>query len=238
MASYESTTATQTDNSNKFEEMPQFCPNWQFDGLFTAHGGTLKGANSDVRLEIPAKSTGNDSVLIKGAVYTDLNAAHEHLGLPQEERIVTPVVEYFAGKGFRFQQPVRVVLPHFMSPNASSDKVRAYVCQRSSSGSWSVTPLRLESKSNEDPKNGHKPETGVFYLAENNEIHVKTDHFSVYFCTECGTEFSTPNLTCKVFAKYTERETEDDESLVGIRLDIWDSRHKIKDFLHVSCFLN
>ena len=237
---YESCTSTQTDFSDQEDDdRPYFSDAWQIREEFTSHGGTLQSPLSDVRVQIPAAAIQEGMyVLLKGAICTDLDFVHRNLQLPDNEYIMSPVAEYSAAvqHGFRFQKPVRVVLPHFLRPSFSKGNVKVYQCRILESGDWTIETLPLEDKDNllrrPSNQNGFPQPTGVFYLAANSEIHIWTSHFSVYFCTDCGTGYPPPELRVEVHAKHVAMDA--DQRQVDVRLDIWDSRLQIQDFRNVG----
>ena len=233
---YGQSVRTKTSSPNEYvNNVPLFSQTWQFSAVITSQGGTLQGQQSDVRVVIPSKAVEkNCNVLALGAICTDLETVHTYFKLPEEEYIASPVAEYFAEPDFPFQTPVRIILPHFLHPNFSEDSVKVYQCYRSESGDWIVETLPMEDKKNlqqSSIQTGHSQRRGIFCFAENREIHILTNHFSVYWCTDCKTNYSSPELFLKVYAKHTEETC--DERQVDIRLDIWDSRLRIQDFPNV-----
>ena len=237
VGSYESTKSTQTELfEDGSHDRPYFSGTWQICKEFTSQGGTLRAPRSDVRVEIPEDAVEEDIyVLLKGAICTDLDSVHRNFQLPDSEYIMSPVAEYSAGRGFQFQKPVRVVLRHFLPPTFSKDNVKVYQCRLLESGDWTIQALHLEEKDNRRRLLTWKEyvqQTGVFYFAENSEIHVLTNHFSLYFCTDCGTNYPPPELWLEVHARHVIKEA--DERQVDVRLDIWDRRLQVQDFRQVG----
>ncbi|XP_070209267.1 uncharacterized protein [Littorina saxatilis] len=228
IGSFESIASTQTEYlDSSVNVAPMFSDTWQVREEFNSSGGFFRGPESDVRLEIPAGAVeDNLHVLIKGAVCTDLEHVHRSFRLPENEYIASVVAEYFAGDGFQFQKHVRIVLPHFLPPTFCKEKVKVYQCYVTASGDWVQQILPLEEKDNarrSSLKNEQLQREAVFYFAEKNEIHILTTHFSVYFCTDCGTDYPPPELFLEVHGRHSHQQ-------VDMRLYIWDSRLNIEDF--------
>ena len=225
---------TQTSHCNT-EPLPdpRFCDTWQEWDEVTSHGGSFTHPGSDIRLHIPAQAVEEGaSVTVSKAVCTDLDLVHREFHLPQEEFIMSPVVEYHAGQNFRFQKPVLLALPHFLPPTFSQNKVKVYRCYRSESGQWTVETVQQHQKDNLQSARQNLDHIGSFCFAENKEIHISTTHFSIYFCTDCGKEYPPPDLYMEVYAKYEVKQS--GEKTASIRLYICDSRILIGDFKKVG----
>nr|KAG5710819.1 hypothetical protein BaRGS_026970 [Batillaria attramentaria] len=213
------------------DEQPVFSPDWQFSQHISTTGGCVQGDQSDVILDIPQGALSQEQVVeIRGAVCTSLDEVHKQLSLPEDEYIVSPVVEYFAGPGFRSQKAMRVVMPHFLHPAFSGSSVKVYHFRRDRLGSVVCEPvLRVER---DDLKyHSAAASSQVYVLAENRQIHVLTNHFSGYFCTDCGQEYPPPELLLEVHAKHVEKAA--NKTMAAVRLDVWDSRFNIRDFREV-----
>nr|KAG5694724.1 hypothetical protein BaRGS_031540 [Batillaria attramentaria] len=66
-------------------------------------------------------TTHPDKVTIAGAVSVDLKTVHDKLALPEDEFIVSPVVEYVTdGEEPLFEKPLRIYLPHFLPDSFSA----------------------------------------------------------------------------------------------------------------------
>ena len=119
------------------------CSRWQAALQFTNAGGTLQKPGSDVILHVPLDAVDKkSSVLICTAVCTDIDRINHVLNLPEEDVIVSPLVEYWAGRHFRFQHPVRINLPHILPPDYDLSNVRVYRAVKNSEGHVVVTRLR------------------------------------------------------------------------------------------------
>lgn len=207
-------------------EQPLFSRSWDLYEDFDSSGGFLQGKQSDVRLVLPEGAV-KDTHTVKGAICTDLNKVRRKLDLPENEHIVSPVAEYHAGPKFRFQQPVHVILPHFLPPSWPEDAVIVYKVQRGEQGEITVATLKLGHKGSD----GH-PAGGQYYI-NNDRVHIFTDHFTAFVvCTVCSKEVLLQPLVLDVWAKHVELEQEQDSSrLVEVRLYIWiGAKYMIKDF--------
>ena len=212
---------------------PRFCDTWQEWDEVTSHGGSFTHPGSHIRLHIPAQAVEEGaSVTVSKAVCTDLDLVHRQFRLPQDEFIMSPVVEYHAGQNFRFQKPVLLALPHFLPPTFSQNKVKVYRCYRSESGQWTVETVQQHQKDNLQSARQNQDHTGSFCFAENKEIHISTTHFSIYFCTDCGKEYPPPDLYMEVYAKCEVKQS--GEKTASVRLYIWDNRIRIEDFKKVG----
>ena len=215
---------------------PLLCDAWQERDEVTSHGGSFTHPGSDIRLHIPAQAVEEGaSVTVSKAVCTDLDLVHREFHLPQDEFIMSPVVEYHAGQNFRFQRPVLLALPHFLSPTFSQNKVKVYRCYRSESGQWTVETVQQHQKDNLQYTRQNLDHTGSFCFAENKEIHISTTHFSIYFCTDCGKVYPPPDLFMDVYAMSKMKQC--GGRVANVRLDIWDSRVYIEDFKRVGVYI-
>ncbi|XP_025092009.1 uncharacterized protein LOC112562753 [Pomacea canaliculata] len=200
---------------------PVISPQWQISEHFSWSGGVLKVASSGVCLEVGEGAVNiSDVVTICGAVSTDLTNAYDVLPLPEDEIIVSPIAEYFAGFRFQFEKPVRIVLPHFLSSDLPGDFVRVYEFH-SENGRIQCCRLQMINTEDENPET-----TGYLFCGSKREIYVFTNHFSGYVCTVCEEAcvgyYKPPEVTLRALAKYVLRCNGKREVIV--RLDLWDSR--------------
>lgn len=111
------------------------CSSWQVASRFTDAGGTLHKPGSGVILHVPPGAVHKEcSVLICTAVCANVDRINHVLDLPNEDVIVSPFVEYWAGRDFRFQLPVTIVLPHALPPDYDLSKVRVYRVAKNNEG--------------------------------------------------------------------------------------------------------
>ncbi|KAK7479395.1 hypothetical protein BaRGS_00029387 [Batillaria attramentaria] len=209
---------------------PMFGQEWQFSQTFSSEVGSLRGDRSDVCLQVPVGAivTGSQ-VTIKGAVSTSLDEIENKLNrkLRKDEYIVSPVIEYNAGPKFVSKKPMCIVLPHFL--NSLNESVNVYRIQREKGRGYVLQTLKQVGRDelNEESAQANIASTGVYYFGDKGRIHILTCHFSGYFCTHCGENFTSPELHLEVRAKYS---SERKRPVAEVRLDIWDSRFNIQDF--------
>lgn len=214
-------------------ETPIFSASWQFFNNFSADGGHLQGPKSDVYLNIEKGAVlQGTNITIYGAVYTDLTTVHNHLNLPMNESIASPVVEYCASiSKFESHVPMSIILPHFVTKPVSHESLKVYCFRHATPpAGFYLKPLRVVEKG--DLKEALKDvnfnkSVGVYYF-DNKKVCIWTAHFSGYVCTDCGKEWKSPEIQAEVHTKYTSALR-----LLDVRLDLWDSRFNIKDFKEI-----
>nr|KAG5693877.1 hypothetical protein BaRGS_009933 [Batillaria attramentaria] len=209
---------------------PMFSQDWQFSEKFASTGGWLGGGRSDVWLQVPEGTiTEGSQVTIKRAVSTRLDEIENKLNrkLQKDEYIASPVVEYDAGPKFVSKKPMCIVLPHFL--NSLNEPVNVYRVRRKKGRGYILQTLKQVGRDelNEESAQASIASTGVYYFGDKGRIHILTCHFSGYFCTHCGENFTSPELHLEVHAKYS---SERKRPVAEVRLDIWDSRFNIQDF--------
>ncbi|KAK7463151.1 hypothetical protein BaRGS_00038263 [Batillaria attramentaria] len=202
---------------------PSFCKHWHFKKTFFRNGGRLQGKHSDVVLTIPENAIKvSDTVIVKGAVSMDLRRAHEALGLPENENLISPIVEYSSGQGYEFQSPVQICIPHFLPKTFCRDKVRVYKFKRNDSGGFIPEELTLLQ-----PGDADEARSKVFQISEHRPIKVWISHFCAVVCTYCGK--IPPQLTLKLYGNLIQRDRKD----VELSLYIWDKRLTCQDSCRV-----
>ncbi|KAK7463937.1 hypothetical protein BaRGS_00038074 [Batillaria attramentaria] len=197
---------------------PSFSKHWQFSAEFSGKGGTLQGDSSDIVLHVPEAAVTSGTVVVKGAVSTDLDRVHKELGLRHDERIVSPVIEYFAGEDFAFQKPVGLSIPHFAS---SPEGMSVYWFQKGDFG-FRIQKLKMECDvDNTDEKYLN---SGIFRFTDGGCVEVLIRHFCGFVCTHCDKE--SPQLRLRLYgAPFGEKGSD-----VNLFLLVWDNRLDIKDF--------
>ena len=171
---------------------------WQASWTVRSEGGCFRKTGSDVILQLPPKAVQDGGVVVHAAICADVDRIRRLLNLSDDEQIVTPLAEYWAGQDFRFQSPVSITLPHFLPPDYDPDHVRVYHVTRTHDGRITLTRI------NEDPETGKVPEDRATILddsdvrleekylgciqSEESHIQLFTDHFCGYVCTYCGTQ--------------------------------------------------
>jgi hypothetical protein len=172
-------------------------------------------------------------ITIHGAISTDLQRVHQQLHLEEDEKICSPVAEYFAGKDFRFHKPVCIRLPHFLPEDIHKTEIRVYQIQEGEDGTeMRISTVQLLETTNEESNDfkTSKSASTEGFCWENGQICIFTTHFSAYFCTHCKKEMNPPKLYLRLYAKYFQKPNTTD---VNIKLFIWDTRLEIRDFRKV-----
>ena len=216
---------------------------WQASWTVRPEGGCFRKTGSDVILQVPPDAVQEDGgVVVHAAICADVGRIRRLLNLSDDEQIVTPLAEYWAGQDFRFQNPVSITLPHFLPPDYDPDLVRVYHVTRTHDGR--IIPTRI----NEDPETGKVPEDGATTLddsdvrleekhpgciqSEESHIHLCTDHFSGYVCTYCDKEVETygrPRPQLYVMGSGSLTATPDSRYDLDVFAHVWDGRIKVAD---------
>ena len=122
---------------------PIVCSRWHAASRFTHAGGALQKPHSDVILRVPPGAVDKEcSVTICTAVCANVNRIEHVLNLPEEDVVISPFVEYWAGRDYRFKRPVTIVLPHVLPPDYDLSKVRVYRVVMNNAGPVVITRLR------------------------------------------------------------------------------------------------
>jgi hypothetical protein len=251
---------------------PLFSNKWQFEKTVSSSGGRLQGYDSDVVVSIPPyavddahslttsscpQSSKQDlfnesseehehslTVKIHGTISTDLRRVHEQLQLEEDEKICSPVAEYFAGKDFRFQKPVCILLPHFLPDDILRTEIRVYQVEAGDGGTVAgISTVQLLKTTHEESKDLDSSDftctSAEGFCLKNGQVWIFTTHFSAYFCTHCKKELNPPNLYLRLYASYLLRKSIHKTATdVSLKLFIWDSRLAIRDFRKVSTDLS
>ena len=224
---------------------------WQASWTVRPEGGCFRKTGSDVILQVPPEAVQeNSGVTVHAAICVDMDRIRRLLNLSDDEQIVTPLAEYWAGQDFRFQSPVSITLPHFLPPEYDPDLVRVYHVTRTHHGR--IIPTRI----NEDPETGKVPEDGATTLddsdvrledkqlgciqSEESHIQLFTDHFSGYVCTYCDTEVKKngrPRPQLYVMGSGSLTATPDSRCHLDVFASIWDGRIKVADCRQVNVFM-
>ncbi|KAK7489179.1 hypothetical protein BaRGS_00019557 [Batillaria attramentaria] len=202
------------------ESEPIFNKTWGLKKEFSPSGGYLQGEASDVRLEIPREALVG-SVCVWGAICTDTKAVEEKLDLPEDEFIITPVAEYFAGSEFKSAEPVRIFLPYFLPSSFVKEKARAYRFYRDDAGKLRRERVDVELNDFDDTGAGRlQLAQGKGKTASSlSRLCIQTDRFSGYFCTVCcrTEELPNPVLYMDLWAKPVRKD--DGRTQIDVRLD-------------------
>ena len=224
---------------------------WQASWTVRPEGGSFRKTGSDVILQVPPEAVqGDDGVVIHAAICADVDRIRRVLNLSDDEQIVTPLAEYWAGQDFQFQSPVSITLPHFLPPDYDPDLVRVYHVTRTHDGR--IIPTRI----NEDPETGKVPEDGATTLdgsdvrleenhpgciqSEESHIQLFTDHFTGYACTYCDTEVKKngrPRPQLYVMGSGSLTATPDSRYHLDVFASVWDGRIKVADCRQVNVFM-
>ena len=224
---------------------------WQASWTVRSEGGCFRKTGSDVILQVPPKAVQEDGgVVVHASICADVVRIRRLLNLSDDEQIVTPLAEYWAGQDFRFQSPVSITLPHFLPPDYDPDHVRVYHVTRTHDGR--IIPTRI----NEDPETGKVPEDGATTLddsdvrleekhpgciqSEKSHIQLFTDHFSGYVCIYCDTEVKKngrPRPELYVMCSGSLTATPDSRYHLDVFASVWDGRIKVADCRQVNVFM-
>ena len=221
---------------------------WQASWTVRSEGGCFRTTGSDVILQVPPKAVQEDGgVVVHAAICADVGRIRRLLKLSDDEEIVTPLAEYWAGQDFRFQSPVSITLPHFLPPDYDPDHVRVYHVTRTHDGRITLTRI------NEDPETGKVPEDGATTLddsdvrleenhsgciqSEESHIQLFTDHFCGHVCTYCEKKVKKngrlrPQLYVRASGSLTA--TPDSRYRLEVFASVWDGRIKVADFRQVN----
>ena len=216
---------------------------WQASWTVRPEGGCFRKTGSDVILQVPREAVQEDGgVVVYAAICADVGRIRLLLNLSDDEQIVTPLAEYWAGQDFRFQCPVSITLPHFLPPEYDPDLVRVYHVTRTHHGR--IIPTRI----NEDPETGKVPEDGATTLDDSDvrlegkhlgciqyeESHIQlfTDHFCGRVCIYCDKEVKKngrPRLQLYLMASGSLTATPDSHCHLDVFAHVWDGRIKAAD---------
>ena len=219
---------------------PVFCSQWDLIAPFDRAGGTLRKAKSDVILEVPRDAIPRDSlnVDVHMSVCVDIDRIQKSLNLPKSHFVASPLVEFWAGEGFRFLRPVQITLPYCPHPGVDSDKVVVYRATKNINGETILNKLKPQAA---EPGNldfsqwsledtVRKESEAAYYVSGDGKLFITTDCFSGFVvCAYCGGEnISLPMLT--MFGSGTNKFQDDNFQMASVHLHIWDTRLSIRDF--------
>ena len=223
---------------------------WQASWTVRSEGGCFRKTGSDVILQVPPKAVQDGGVVVHAAICADVVRIRRLLNLSDDEQIVTPLAEYWAGQDFRFQSPVSITLPHILPPDYDPDHVRVYHVTRTLDGHITLTRI------NEDSETGKVPEDGATTLddsdvrleekhpgciqSEESHIQLFTDHFCGYVCTYCDTEVNEngrlrPELYVMVSGSLTA--SPDSRYYLDVFASVWNRRIRVADFRQVNVLM-
>ncbi|XP_076451982.1 uncharacterized protein LOC143287682 isoform X2 [Babylonia areolata] len=123
---------------------PIFVEDWQTSIVLNKEGGCLKQDNSDVVLRVPADAVEDNPVEVHAAVCANVDHIRDVLKLSDDEEVISPVAEYWAGEIFHFQRPVTVELPHILPSDCDPELVYVYHVSRNQHGKVCVSRLKHE----------------------------------------------------------------------------------------------
>ena len=224
---------------------------WQASWTVRSEGGCFRKTGSDVILQVPPKAVQEDGgVVVHAAICAEVVRIRRLLKLSDNEQIVTPLAEYWAGQDFRFQSPVSITLPHFLPPDYDPNLVRVYHVTRTQDKRIILTRI------NEDPETGKVPEDGATTLdysdvrleekhpgciqTEESHVQLFTDHFSGYVCTYCVKkvkENGRPRPELYLMASGSLTATPDSRYYLDVFASVWDGRIKVADFRKVNVLM-
>jgi hypothetical protein len=95
----------------------------------------------------------SNDVIIHSAVCADVDRMRRVLQLPEDEHVVSPLAEFWAGQDFRFQRPVTITLPHCLPENFDPHLVCVYRVSHGPNGQIKVGRVR-NSEEAHDEDNG------------------------------------------------------------------------------------
>lgn len=119
-----------------FTATPMFCPTWYAVHPVTCDGGAFNHGDSDVVLYVPPDAVGRHvTAAVHAGSCANLAQVQPLMGLATGSvYIASPLVELWAGAHFRFLQPVRIRLPHYLPPGHDPTKVYVICLERSKVG--------------------------------------------------------------------------------------------------------
>ncbi|GFS04169.1 hypothetical protein ElyMa_004649300 [Elysia marginata] len=226
ISSYQASTGVQTEDSvSPPTSKTVLGTPWQFGGAFTCKGGLLQARRSDVVLSVPFGAVSRGQAIdIYGSIFTDTADVRRKIEFPNEESLVTPVVEYLALPVNDFKRPLHLHLPHSLSAEFDVTSVKVYTFSVDELGGVTTKCLPFQDHS------GTIDDQEAFWekSQDGNKIIITTSHFSGYFCTLCKTT-SLPSICTMVFGSHVEISPHRRE--IRVILYIWDRRLTIKDYL-------
>ena len=226
---------------------PIFSLRWQASCTFRREGGSLRKPGSDVILHVrpdAVKEEGGVEVLT--AICADVDHIRQVLDLSDDEEVVTPLAEYWAGQDFRFQHPVSITLPHCLPTDYNLDLLRVYHVTRGQDGHITVMKINQQPKNNSNVlEEGTMPsdesvlslERGRSFQPEECQLHIITDRFCGYVCTYCHKKVKKePRCRPQLYVMGSGTVTSTPDSLhhVEIIAHVWDQRINIADFRQVT----
>ena len=225
---------------------PAFCSEWELIGHFDQAGGILRKAKSDVILKVPPDAIPRDSlnVDVYMSVCVDIDRIKKSFNLPESDFIASPMVEFSAGKDFRFQRPVQITLPHCLHPDADPDEVVVYRATKNINGETVLNILKKHQPQEPKPSNlgfsrRHTENEATYYVSDDGNVFIQTDCFSGFVvCAHCKRK----NKGCQtlMLAGSGTNQFKDGTSLqtASVHVHIWDRRYTIRDYFEriVSVF--
>ena len=219
---------------------PVFSSQWDLIGHFDRAGGILRKEKSDVILKVPPDAIPRDSlnVDVHMSVCVDIDRIQKSLNLPESDFVASPLVEFWAGEGFRFLRPVQITLPYCPHPGDDSDKVVVYRATKNISGETILNKLQpqaaepgnLDSSQRSLEDTVRKESEAAYKVSGDGKLCITTDRFSGFVvCAYCGRKnTSLPLLT--MFGSGTNKFQNDKFQTASVHLHIWDTRLTIRDF--------
>ena len=222
---------------------PPICNvHWQDSWTVRPEGGCFRKPGSDVILQAPPEAVKKDGgVVVHTAICADVERIRRVLNLSDDEEIVTPLAEYWAGQDFRFQRPVSIILPHFLPPDYEPDFVHVYHVTRTHDGRVTFLKINQVSETNTVPEDGVVTSNDT-YRRENIQfresyITIFTGHFSGYVCTYCDKEVKRngrPRPQLYVMGSGSLTTTPDSLFYLDVSAHVWDKRITVADCRQVN----
>lgn len=150
-----------------FTATPVFCPTWYAVHSVTCDGGAFNHGDSDVVLYVPPDAVGRHvTAAVHAGSCANLAQVQPLMGFATGSvYIASPLAELWAGAHFRFLQPVRIRLPHYLPPGHDPTKVYVICLERSKVGQPHLfRHLKPAMSNGHNLARGHLPSQHVSHI--------------------------------------------------------------------------
>lgn len=175
LKSYYKDTQTQTGPEKTSNCRTIFGKPFDHNFLLGPSNATVQMPDSDVKMTLPQSVLKDNKVEVNCSSFSSISPMRRKLGLSDNERIASPVVEYSLTGIGKLSEHALVVLPFFGSNEEL--KVRKF---KSDEGLHAVV------NSEEIPMQGKENENrDIFYIVKDWSVYIYTKSFSGFYCTTC-----------------------------------------------------
>ncbi|KAK7093396.1 hypothetical protein V1264_007159 [Littorina saxatilis] len=233
---------------------PIFSSDWQDSQTFFAEGGFLRQTGSDVILHVPPGAVErNTQIKVHSSICADVDHIRHLMNLSENEEVVSPLVEYWAGEDFEFQRPVTITLRHCLPADFDADMVQIYHLTRGhgSDLDLAISKIKKAVDLSEDGRltmaasaDVHENaqgnfsmewtqqdlEGGGFYLFDSDtagNVQIKTNRFCGYVCTFCHAK---KKKNVELYAAGSGSSSDESRPVINVSVHVWDAKLKVADF--------